>query len=594
MVIKRFTGRRFGGYKSQKPMDNKIPLTRLEGSDQQKDFWEQLVGGENHLMIYAMAGTGKTTTLMQGLLRLDEMDKSGELKDSTILLAYNKAIAEELQKRVPDWAKASTMHALMYAVCRQAIGYRKPNKWKLDDLCDAYFPGPEEGEEGCDVWWMVKNAAKKLVSLAKGHLTGLVIENGKTIAASPPTKADFQAFVEKFNIDVVDQPDVVLKLASDLFAISNEDHTRMDFDDMIYWPVRFNWPMGHYKLVMVDEGQDLNANQQEIIARLVRPKGTTLVEINRAKNRWGRIALVGDPNQAIYGFRGADCQSMDTMAKRLVNFTEEEGLGRNVVRLPLTMTRRCPKSHVERAKAWVGPRLADFEAMPEAPMGEIESKLLPQILEDAIPGQMIISRMNAPLCLVAFKLLKAGVPVKIQGNDFGGELIALVNRLAIYGVKKNKRKKGEKLTKEDFKAKRERAKALSLVEFNSILQEYHEIELAKVMKSRNPSMRAEILEDKVTCIQLLGDGLVTVGNLVDRISDLFKEVGDGDVPREFVLLSSVHRAKGLEADTVVILQPWMMPHPKARQDWEVEQERCIQVVASTRSKRLMVWERSSC
>ena len=63
-----------------------------------------------------------------------------------------------------------------------------------------------------------------------------------------------------------------------------------------------------------------------------------------------------------------------------------------------------------------------------------------------------------------------------------------------------------------------------------------------------------------------------VGKLTEEIQGLFGQGGG-------VLLSSVHRAKGLEADRVYILEPHRMPSPRAKKDWELEQEQNLMYVA---------------
>jgi DNA helicase-2/ATP-dependent DNA helicase PcrA len=58
---------------------------------------------------------------------------------------------------------------------------------------------------------------------------------------------------------------------------------------MIYLPLAWNLTAKDYQLVVVDEAQDMTAAQLEIAQRVCN----------------GRICVVGDDRQAIYGFRGA-------------------------------------------------------------------------------------------------------------------------------------------------------------------------------------------------------------------------------------------------------------------------------------------------
>ena len=76
----------------------------------------------------------------------------------------------------------------------------------------------------------------------------------------------------------------------------------IDFDDMIWLPLVNNYPLPKYDVMFVDEAQDFNESQRELISRCV---------------NGGRCIIVGDRNQAIYGFRGADSNSIDLFIERL-------------------------------------------------------------------------------------------------------------------------------------------------------------------------------------------------------------------------------------------------------------------------------------
>jgi len=91
------------------------------------------------------------------------------------------------------------------------------------------------------------------------------------------------------------------------------------------------------------------------------------------------------------------------------------------------------------------------------------------------------------------------------------------------------------------------------------------------------------LNDKVETIVALSDGLETINSLEHRILDVFSDDAEG------VVFSTVHKAKGLEADHVSILEPQLMPHPAASKEWELAQERNIEYVALTRSKETLVF-----
>jgi superfamily I DNA/RNA helicase len=91
--------------------------------------------------------------------------------------------------------------------------------------------------------------------------------------------------------------------------------------------------------------------------------------------------------------------------------------------------------------------------------------------------------------------------------------------------------------------------------------------------------KAEALADKVDTIHALAEGLNSVRGLEHRIDSIFSDEKAG------VVCSSVHRAKGLEAERVTIYKPSLMPHPRvAPGTWQYEQEQNLRYVALTRAK----------
>jgi len=70
----------------------------------------------------------------------------------------------------------------------------------------------------------------------------------------------------------------------------------------------------------------------------------------------------------------------------------------------------------------------------------------------------------------------------------------------------------------------------------------------------------------------------------DRFISACEEIFSDDT-HSGIILSSVHRAKGLEAERVFILKPELMPHPLATSEQELQQEMNIKYVAITRAKK---------
>jgi DNA helicase-2/ATP-dependent DNA helicase PcrA len=154
------------------------------------------------------------------------------------------------------------------------------------------------------------------------------------------------------------------------------------------------------------------------------------------------------------------------------------------------------------------------------------------------------------------------VKANIQGRDIGVGLKALIRKM----------------------------KAGDIVDLIAKLHRYEELELKKLnAKKRVPETKRVALEDRMACAYAFCDGAESVDDVLGRIDALFTEEAAGGGLRKHVLLSTVHRAKGLEADTVFILKPEWLPFPFAKLDWELEQEQNIRYVALTRSKHRLVF-----
>jgi len=99
-------------------MTNKVTTSKAKKtkwSNEQKAIFAWFEEGTGHLVVRARAGTGKTTTIIEGIEHAPEA--------SILLAAFNKAIATELQSRIRNpRAQAKTLHGLGYSYVRSAWG----------------------------------------------------------------------------------------------------------------------------------------------------------------------------------------------------------------------------------------------------------------------------------------------------------------------------------------------------------------------------------------------------------------------------------------------------------------------------------------
>lgn len=245
--------------------------------------------------------------------------------------------------------------------------------------------------------------------------------------------------------------------------------------------------------------------------------------------------------QAIYGFRGADSESLANIAKTF-----------NAISLPLSISYRCPKKIVLEAQKYV----SHIESHESAPEGEVEDygTYAPAMFKS---NDMVVCRNTAPLIKLAYKLISAKIPATIMGRDIGKGLVTLINKLKAKGIE-------------------------SLI---SKLNEWRAKETQRAL-GKDPEADLSKIEDKYDIIMMFINhaGADTIPSLITAIENLF-----GDKAIDAVVLSTIHRAKGMEADRVFILDGWLMPSKYARKPWQMIQENNLTYVAITRAKKSLFY-----
>ena len=266
-------------------------------------------------------------------------------------------------------------------------------------------------------------------------------------------------------------------------------------------------------------------------------------------------------HNSIYGFRGSDIAAFESFHEML------QSRPNGCREFPLSVCRRCPKSHIRLAQTLV----PDIKWMTvensgvEAPEGEIYQVSLNVALDMMKEGDMGVGRVNKVLIPAAYQLIRMRKKVIIRGRDIGTGLISLIKKM----------------------------KATSVENLLFKLQKWFDKEVGKLCAKEgvdNPALlqkgmtKYQSLEDKVCCIEALCDGIETLDELIVTIEKLFSDFDDSGKPKQAIVLGTVHRTKGLEAHNVTVLDPENFPHALARKNWERDQERNLSYVCCTRSK----------
>lgn len=269
----------------------------------------------------------------------------------------------------------------------------------------------------------------------------------------------------------------------------------------------------------------------------------------------GRRLYVADgivTGNSIYGFRGADPDSMQKYEAKL------KATKRGLRVLPLSVSWRCPESVIRAAQKLV----PAIKAKPEAVGGLVMCCEYQEMYEEVQPGDMVLCRTNMPLVRLLYRLWADSRPAFIQGKDVSDGMLRMIEKYEDYAHENP-----------------------SLAGLNRWIDVFERTEREKLEARKGSSASIAHLEDKCDCLRVMVDyteSRAGIEGLKRHMEALFQEDGN---PEKQIRLSSVHRAKGLEADRVFVLEPGLMPHYLCRLDWEMEQEKNIAYVAITRAKQ---------
>ncbi len=488
-------------------------------SPQQEAVYQWIRDERGNLILIAVAGSGKTTTVLHG----------ADLMDGTVAYcAYGRKIAEEISRKLreagkPDRIRAGTFHSFGFSNWR-----RQAPKVKVDADKVKKLLGPLRVPEPFEEFTV------KLVSLAK--------QRGIGALSAIDNYDEWRYLVERHDIDssLPDEADIEDAIGFSVLTLKKSmslDNETIDFDDMIFAPLAHKCRIWQNDWIVVDEAQDTNPARRALARKMLKPSG--------------RAVFVGDPHQAIYGFTGADNDSLDLIEQAY-----------NCKRLPQTVTYRCPKSVVRMAQNWVH----HIEAHETAPEGSVTSLSIDNFHK--LPGTSLtneaamLCRNTAPLVAEAYSLIRRGIACQVEGKQIGHGLLNLLKRW----------------------------KTDDLAVLEGRLHDYMLRESEKFIL-RGQEQKAEAVVDKVETIKVFIEALpegATVRDLKKQIMDLFGDTPEGQAPRVFTL-STVHKSKGREWPTVYLLnRQKLMPSPFARQAWQQEQEDNLIYVAVTRAMNSLV------
>jgi superfamily I DNA/RNA helicase len=468
-------------------------------TDEQIAIVEAATSTRDNLLVVARAGAAKTTTLVEVTKALP--------RANGLVLAFNKAIADEMKTKLPGNFKAQTLNGCGFQAWQRYIGKRcRVDGRKCYELLRAEIETlPKlDADEAWDLF------SETLKAIGQAKLQAYIPKAGLPPAFRPLTSAE-DFYNTNLPFEATDlQRMLIDKISSQSFQLAIQGH--VDFDDMLLGPAVAGVSFDYYSDVLVDEAQDLSFINHILLKKLRKP-GT-------------RIIAVGDPCQAIYGFRGADTSSMETLGEM---FQMRE--------LFLTTSFRCASSIVENAR-WRAP---DMRWPDWAKPGLV---LRPEAwsADDLPDGAAIICRNNAPLFRMALRLLRDGKYPELLGRDIVKSLLAQMKKLG--------------------KAKLTRDEALASLRGWTLAQKQRQREHT-------------LVEDQAECMKIFIDATETLGDAMALAENVMSRSGR-------IYLMTGHRSKGLEYETVLFLDSALCRIDR-------DQDANIKYVIETRAKDKLVY-----
>lgn len=542
----------------------------FEPTEAQKKIYEFVENGSGNGIIDAVAGAGKTTTLMGCIQHVPN-------PYDTLFCAFNRSIRKEIQHKFQQMGKnvaVKTNHALGLQILRGKMQVDlNDDKYKLILHDKGFFKLIEHEVDAILGYQHVMSLSKireieekrasvddasiiHLFNFSKevlNYVIGLLLEiNDKyRLTLCEDTPEAYWQMGDHFGIFDSNKTyhyhreelEHFFRAHQTILKEGNEmakSQGIIDYVDMLYLPHFLDlYPLIHYGFIFVDECQDLSRAQIEIVSKYLKPSG--------------RVLAVGDPYQSIYGFAGADSDSFDRV-KNLFNCQL----------LLLSDCFRCPVDVITIAQK-IREDIKGFKT--EA--GVVVRLKKNQVLSRLIPGDLVISRRKEPLYEIAMKLVNNNVKVHLHPD----EVDEMIGDYKSYFTPKELRMKLTDDMIEDF---------LGKIEHRNISR------IEKECANLDSAIRSVRIKEAVNMLRGSLDffldkyidwQLNTINSILVRLKETLRYLGD-----DAIRISSIHRAKGLENDRVFILEYNKLPMGAIR-PWQQIQERNLHYVAVTRPRK---------
>lgn len=519
---------------------------------------------QSNMLVNALAGSGKSTTACM----LSEHSKTSDL-----YIAFNASVVEEFKKKIKNpKTKVMTMHSLAYSIMLYNVEQEskdsgekpkgfgsqrskrtvnldnfKPHKILDEEITKRYGRYIEFAKRG-----FLKDNYVNLYNLCRLTLTDM--SSNKDVSRLIDDHVLFLYYGDEgYSAPDISEITSTLKILDTKSRQQFETQGIIDFTDMLW--ITFNklkydnWEVPYWALytnIYCDEVQDFSNIQLNFLKFIKRAKG--------------RYVFIGDFHQAIYNFAGANAQAFNQIPKMFAP----------VETFDLPICYRCAKSHLSRVNREYGIPILPCD---DAPMGFVKTIDKNKISEYAKAGDMVISRKNKWIAEVVLDLARNGTPIFIEDKEMVGAIkrqILSSKCTSVGALKKFLQKVISNYNKKLFE-----------IVSKNVREGGHEEEHLEAVtetnsKIDNTSFLLEILEGYLEH-HASSDSVSKFSNFIDKLLNTTPSPN-------CVRLCSIHKAKGLEATNVFVLNEAKINYDFRNSKEQNIQEKNLSYIATTRAK----------
>ena len=519
---------------------------------------------QSNMLVNALAGSGKSTTACM----LSEHSKTSDL-----YIAFNASVVEEFKKKIKNpKTKVMTMHSLAYSIMLYNVEQEskdsgeKPKGFgsqrsKRTVSLDNFKPHKILDEEITKRYSRYIEFAKRvflkdnyvnLYNLCRLTLTDM--SSNKDVSRLIDDHVLFLYYGDEgYSAPDISEITSTLKILDTKSRQQFETQGVIDFTDMLW--ITFNklkydnWEVPYWALytnIYCDEVQDFSNIQLNFLKFIKRTKG--------------RYVFIGDFHQAIYNFAGANAQAFNQIPKMFAP----------VETFDLPICYRCAKSHLSRVNREYGIPILPCD---DAPLGFVKTIDKNKISEYAKAGDMVISRKNKWIAEVVLDLARNGTPIFIEDKEM---VVAIKRQIlsskctSVGALKKFLQKVISNYNKKLFE-----------IVSKNVREGGHEEERLEAVaetnsKIDNTSFLLEILEGYLEN-HASSDSVSKFSNFIDKLLNTTPSPN-------CVRLCSIHKAKGLEATNVFVLNEAKINYDFRNSKEQNIQEKNLSYIATTRAK----------